>query len=183
MTDANARYHLGVLQSEGLVEVVGTRPADGKGRPTKVYSLSDQARGNNLASLTAALLDVLVIPLSQANQKSAIQMLAMRLSRQVEGNLDPEKTGLRIAGARLTQNLKLAVERLNELGYEAHWEARSGAPRVILGHCPYASILNEHPELCRLDAVLLETMLNVPVELIARQVADERGLRSCVFRL
>ena len=183
MTGANARYHLGVLHSEGLVEVVGTRPAVGKGRPAQVYSLSDQARGNNLAVLAAALLDELVLPLPETDQEPALRKLAMRLSKQVEGNTDANKPGLRMVGAHLTHSLKQAVQRLNELGYEARWEARVGAPRVILGRCPYASILNQHPELCRLDAALLETMLGVSVELIARQVVDERGLRSCSFRL
>ena len=55
-------------------------------------------------------------------------------------------------------------------------------PRVvILGHCPYAEILPSHPELCLLDAHLLEVLLEVPVKQTARQEKTSQGLRQCVF--
>jgi predicted ArsR family transcriptional regulator len=83
--------------------------------------------------------------------------------------------------ASLTHRLYQAVQRLNELGYQARWEAHSEAPRLLLGHCPYAAILPGHPELCKMDAYLLEGLLGVPVAQTKKRAQDSRGARYCLF--
>ena len=74
-----------------------------------------------------------------------------------------------------------AIERLNELHYQARWEASAAGPRLIMGHCPYAAIVADHPELCRMDAFLLETRLNASVEQIAKLQLSEKSLPFCAF--
>ena len=56
MSAPNVRHHLGVLVSDGRAEVMSVRRREGKGRPEKVYSLSQAALGDNLAGLANALL-------------------------------------------------------------------------------------------------------------------------------
>jgi predicted ArsR family transcriptional regulator len=53
---------------------------------------------------------------------------------------------------------------LNQLHYQARWEAGAEGPRIILGQCPYAAVIGNHPELCRMDMSLLEGMLDTQVE-------------------
>jgi predicted ArsR family transcriptional regulator len=65
--------------------------------------------------------------------------------------------------------------------YQARWEAHADAPRLTLGHCPYAAILPEHPELCALDAALLETLLGAPATQVAKLARDGRGGMYCLF--
>lgn len=175
MTEANARHHLGILQSQGLVAVTGKRPAGGKGRPLLLYSPSEQALGDNLGSLAEALLEELVADLPRAEQSEALARLARRMVAQT--------TAPRQGPVNLTQRLFSTVQQLNNWRYQARWEAHAGGARLVLGHCPYAAILPEHPECCTLDALLLERLLNKPVEQVARLAQDARGLPHCIFRL
>jgi predicted ArsR family transcriptional regulator len=70
---------------------------------------------------------------------------------------------------------------LNELQYQARWEASAWGPRLILGHCPYAAIVSDHPELCRMDAFLLETKIGKPVEQTGKLQINDTGLPFCTF--
>jgi predicted ArsR family transcriptional regulator len=83
--------------------------------------------------------------------------------------------------ASLTHRLYQAIQRLNQMGYQARWEAHSEAPRLLLGHCPYAAILSKHPELCQMDAYLLEELMGVPADQIKKLAQDSRGARYCLF--
>jgi predicted ArsR family transcriptional regulator len=171
MTEANARHHLAILQERDLVEVVAMRPPKGKGRPCKVFSPSEQALGHNLDRLTAALLSEFGGRYGPGERLDLLQGAAERLAGQVP------------SVGSLTGRLSLAVQQLNQLNYHARWEAHGAGPHMILGHCPYAPILSEHPELCHLDAALLERLLGGEVEQLAKQALDERGIPHCVFHL
>jgi predicted ArsR family transcriptional regulator len=70
------------------------------------------------------------------------------------------------------------MDRLSALHYEPRWEARAAGPEIILGHCPFASIIARHPELCQLDAHLLEQGL---VRQAAKLEPNQRGLPICIF--
>ena len=180
MTEANARHHLAILVEQGLVEVVGQRPAGGKGRPRQLYSPSRQALGDNLDRLADAVLAELLDGLTAEEKLSRLRKVAGRMAAQ-KGTA-PEKPA-RPGAAPMTQRLYNAIQRLNDWRYQARWEAHSGAPRLILGYCPYAAILPEHPELCAFDALLLENLLDNPVEQTARLLPDGRGQPHCIFRL
>ena len=59
VTAANIRHHLKQLTQNGLVEIVGTQPVRGRGRPMKLYSLTENALQHNLEGLASALLNTL----------------------------------------------------------------------------------------------------------------------------
>ena len=170
-TGANIRHHLGVLVQEGVVEAVARRVPLGRGRPAQLYALSSQARSHNLEALTSALLGKLLANLPVEDQHSVLGEIAIRLAGG-----EVISAGSSLAG-RLTQ----AVQRLNSMGYKARWEAHSQAPRLVLGHCPYAAILPEHPELCRMDAAMLESLAGIPMRQEKKQAADSRGAKYCLF--
>jgi len=190
MTPANARHHLSILQEQGLVRVVGQAAPEGKGRPAQLYSLSEQVLSNNLDRVAAAALDELLFGLEPIELEQVIGRLALRLSRAMqlgehrEGVVRPvERPGAHPTGRSLTQAIYQAVQRLNELHYQARWEAHAQAPRLILGHCPYAAIIAERPELCRMDARLLELMLDRKASQAARLAPDPQGGTFCLFVL
>jgi len=176
MTEANARHHLSILQERGLVQLAGQRPSPGKGRPSRLYRPSEQRLGHNLDQLAAALLALLKSRSSSIELEPALSALA----EQIAGPAwQPRQRG----AESLTRRLYLAVQRLNEFHYQARWEAWRGAPRLILGHCPYAAILADHPELCRMDARLLELMLDRKATQAARLAPDPQGGTFCLFML
>ncbi|HIE57058.1 MAG TPA: ArsR family transcriptional regulator [Anaerolineales bacterium] len=167
VTAANIRHHLKILRETDMVEVIGVQPGRGRGRPMKVYSLTENAIQHSLEKLSSALLDVLF----------ADSLKTDTILQQVAAALAGDYTHPATAHARLKQ----AVERLNDLRYHAAWEASPDGPRVILRNCPYTPILQAHLELCALDAALLSILLDAPVQQIARLERSRDGAPHCAF--
>jgi predicted ArsR family transcriptional regulator len=171
MTAANLRHHLAILQDEGRVEVIAERPTGGRGRPEQVYALSQAAQPDNLAGLAGSLLAVLAEASIAKRPETRLRHAARRLA-----GYRAEARGA--ASARLVG----ATRRLNALGYRAGWEARLGGPRIVLGHCPYAAIIDDHPELCQMDAELLAELLGQPVEQLTKLRPGPEGTPQCIFQ-
>ncbi len=149
MSAPNVRHHLGILKADGRAEVMSARKREGKGRPEKLYSLSRAALGDNLAGLADILL-------TEAGSEVRMEAVGKRLAGQ---------TGIsNEASQSIAKRLASTVEKLNEAHYMARWEAGAEGPRVILGLCPYAAIIQKHPELCKMDTAMLSTLLRRDVE-------------------
>ncbi len=166
MTPANARHHLSELEANNLVEVVGMRPPKGRGRPTKLYALTHQSMDHNIDLLVDAMLKVLK---STDDLKEQFARIVPHLFDEKEG------------GAAPFAKLNRAIHRFNEMNYQARWEASPDGPRVIFGHCPYAAILAENPELCQMDAVFLSSQLDQKIEQVARLERGPQGIPHCIF--
>ena len=170
MTAANVRHHLSALQAQGRVIVAGQRLGTRRGRPTQLYSLSGAARANNIEGLARAAMAELFHAKKETEKDALFKALARRIAPAAPN-----------AGIALTRVLGEAVQRLNDLNYKARWEAHSDAPHVLFYNCPYAAIVADHPELCRMDAALLEHLIGRPVSLASR-LGDQRGRAPyCLF--
>ena len=161
MSAATVRHHLRVLASDGRLEMASVRGQDARGRPEKVYSLPRSTLGDNLAQLSAALL---------VEAGSEVKMEA--LARHLAGKSD-------FASQPLVKRLNLTVENLNQMNYHGRWEAGPEGPRIIFSHCPYAAIIEKHPELCRMDEAILKEWMGQPASQISK--AGKDGSSVCVF--
>ena len=161
MPAPNVRHHLRVLVSDGRLELASVRGRDGRGRPEKVYSLPGAALGDNLSALANALL-------VESDSNVRMEALAERLVGETN-----------LTGQPVARRLNLIVEKLNQMNYHARWEAGSAGPRIVLGHCPYAAIIEKHPELCQMDKALLHEMMGQSTEQIFKIGKD--GSSVCVF--
>lgn len=172
LTQANIRHHLDVLEKNGQIEIVGTLKTSQRGRPTFLYMLSKAAQNNSLDILASALL---------------VEGLADRTPRQQQNLL--ENTAKQIAGTHpetnksITIQLSKAVQRLNDLNYKAHWEAHAEAPHLFLGVCPYAQIINRHPELCQMDAAMIEHLTGRRFKQVEKISRNQGGPPYCRFVL
>jgi predicted ArsR family transcriptional regulator len=180
MTGANARHHLAILQAQGLIEVIGRRPTDGRGRPAKLFALTDRILGDNLPNLASALLNQFIYKALPTERSHIWQELAILIIDSVNDNVHGET---KKSQGSLTQRLYNAMILLNRMNYDARWVAHPEAPFVILGHCPYAAILDQHPELCQFDRFLLIEMLGTSVTQKKRLDLDSRGIKHCAFTL
>jgi predicted ArsR family transcriptional regulator len=158
---AAVRHHLRVLVSDGRLELAAMRGRDGRGRPEKAYSLPRSAFGDNLSALSHALL-------TEADSGFKIEALAKHLTGESK-----------FAGQPLTKRLNLTVEKLNQMNYHARWEAGSEGPRLIFTHCPYAAIIEKHPELCKMDQAILNIWMGQPATQIFK--IGKEGSSVCVF--
>jgi predicted ArsR family transcriptional regulator len=172
MTGANVRHHLAVLESNDLIELIRQR-REGRGRPVNVYGLSRRVLGDGLDGLAGAMFDAWLKDAQEPVRKAGLRALALRLG----GNDLPGPDAL------LLHRLTLAVDRLNALHYQARWEAGVDGAHIILGHCPYAAIIAAHPELCQMDAFLLEQRTALPVEQVAKLQPGAQGYPFCIFRV
>ena len=161
MSAPTVRHHLRVLVSDGRLEMTSVRGREGRGRPEKVYSIPNAALGDNLSALSDALL-------VEAGSSFRVEALAKRLVG--ESNIKSQPVAKR---------LNLLIEKLNQMNYHARWEAGPQGPRVILGHCPYAAIIEKHPELCRMDQAMLTELMGQSAEQLTKIGQD--GSLSCVF--
>ena len=163
MSAATVRHHLRVLVSDGRLEMSFVRGRGGRGRPEKVYSLPSAALGHNLSALSDAAL-------AEAGTAVSTDALAKRLAQ-----------GNSFANQPVAKRLNLTVENLNQMNYHARWEAGSQGPRLIFGHCPYAAIIEKHPELCRMDEHLLKGLMGDTAAQMFKIGKD--GSAICVFAL
>ena len=161
MSPATVRHHLRVLTADGRLELSPVRGWDRRGRPEKVYSLPRAALGTNLAALSDALLQ-------EAGSGLQMEPLAKHLVQEAN-----------FAGQPLAKRLNLTVEKINSMKYHARWEAGSEGPRIVLAHCPYAAILEKHPELCKMDEAMLKELMGQPARQISR--TGKEGSSVCVF--
>lgn len=171
ITAANARHHLSQLVADGLVRESGQRQPSGRGRPVRVYRLATGAGGENAARVLAASLEFLEERLGESARAEWADFAAGRLAGP----------GVLPRSAHITRRLASAIDRLATLKYHARWEAHATGPRIILGECPYARIIDAHPELCRMDAALLTRLTGQPVTQAAKLEPNERGLPYCLF--
>ena len=165
MSAPNVRHHLGILVSDGRLEVTSVHQRGGRGRPEKMYSLSQSALGDNLSALADALL-------MEAGSKLKVESVASRLLDSTQFTNLP-----------ITKRLALLVEKLNEMHYQARWEAGAEGPRIIFGRCPFAKIIERHPELCKMDASMLEISLGRPILQTIKLESITRGLCPFAFRV
>ncbi len=156
----NVRHHLSVLLEEGQIEELSASLREGRGRPQKTYALSQAAQGDNLAELANALL-------AESSSKVRMGAIANRI-------LDPK----RFVGLSMNERLALLIKMLNEMNYQARWEAGAMGPRIIFGRCPYARIIEGHPELCAMDEALLNSALGSKI-VVLRRIEHRQG--GCPF--
>ena len=172
MTGANIRHHLANMEANGQLIVISRR-VEGRGRPTNVYAISNQVLDNGLEDLAEAVMEAWLMSLKGDLREKALRSIAARLAGSF--NVAPATS--------IPRKMALAVDRLNTLHYQARWEAGALGARVILGHCPYAEIIDRHPELCRMDAYLLEAQLGLPARQLAKMERGRDGFPRCVFAI
>jgi predicted ArsR family transcriptional regulator len=167
MSAPNVRHHLSVLCSDGRVDALRTavNNREGRGRPEKMYSLSQAALGDNLSGLVNALL-------TEAGSGLNVEALASHILNSSQ-----------FANLPVAKRLVVLVEKMDEMHYQARWEAGAEGPRVIFGRCPYAKVIDGHPELCKMDVALLEKALGRPVSQSPKNETVGRGLCPFIFRV
>lgn len=165
LSTPNVRHHLSVLSSDGRVEMTGIHNREGRGRPEKVYSLSAAALGDNLSALAEAVLTVAGSTLSWEAVAGLI--------------LDDRQ----FAGQSMNKRLPLLIEKLNEMHYQARWEAGAGGPRILFGRCPYARVIEGQPDICKMDTALLQNVLGRDVSVLKKNETPGKGACPYIFQI
>jgi predicted ArsR family transcriptional regulator len=168
-TAANIRHHLKILVEEGKIKREEEKGSRTVGRPSDRYTLTSRTRGENTSGLLIAVLESWQRSPDKAPQ--AIRCAAQALAGEL-----PDESLTPIG------SLNQAVQRLNDLHYQASWEAHPTGPRILIKHCPYLDLGEDYPELCALDEGLLSELCRQPMELVEKRQPHRKIPRRCIFR-
>ncbi len=169
LTRNAVREHLSTLERDGLVHQSGVRRGDGK--PARLYALTPQAAElfpRGYAPVLRGVLDALAEHFSP----EALQALLSGVGRKlVAGQLVP-RDGVR-------ERVFAAARVLNDLGGLAEAREVDGVFAIQVWSCPLASVVLDHPEVCR----LLEAMLAEIIGASVQEGCDRREPPRCFFRV
>lgn len=181
MAAVSVRHHLDILQGDNLIRVARVERKGSVGRPQQIYVLTDEAVEyfpNNFAALAGNLVRQIKQTLPPEQVECVFRNLAHDLARQFERNAGPN--GL-AEGVQIEAQLERIAEFLNRQGYLASWEEGADGHYLLHKHnCPYAGVSAEHRELCAMDQVLVETLVERPCERVQHMVTDGH---CCTYRV
>lgn len=168
MTPANIRYHLAILEEEGLVQVSGQRSGGYAGRPVLLYNLTSHTLGDNVLELLGILLKAL-------GEEGDFQGMLNKVSGLMLEGYKTEK-------GNLISTYNQAVAFLNERYYRASWKATPDGPQIELRHCPYQELTITHPQLCQLDEQVVSSLFNTELELAKKRDFGKNPFSPCIFK-
>ena len=154
LTHTAVRAHLAALERDGLVQQRSERR--GGGKPSLVYDLTPAAEylfPKAYGQLLYQLLDVLQGRMTPEEVETLLREVGRRMA--TEWKLPP---------GNLRVRLEAAVEVLNELGSLMERETEGGALCIRGYRCPFAAVVREHPEVCRLAETLLSELVGMPMQ-------------------
>ena len=164
LTAAAIRRHLDLLEEQGLVDareqrVYGPR---GRGRPAKVFALTDAGRATFYTAyddLAIGALDFLRRTAgSAAVEAFAEERIAATEARYARAVSEAEP-GVTPAGALATA--------LSADGYAASSQPAGAGEQLCQHHCPVAHVAAEFPELCEAETAAFSRVLGVHVQRLA----------------
>lgn len=173
------RKHLDALEESGDV-VAGDRPAFGpsrrskRGRPARIYSLTDAGRGRFEQAYDDLALSAMRF-LAQVKPAALDEFAARRaeeLEQRYRGQLDDLQEP--------AQRAKVLAELLTADGYAASVEeGPTGVVQVCQHNCPVAQAAHEFPELCDAEAAVFARLLGTNVTRLAT-IAHGDGVCTCL---
>lgn len=168
----SVRHHLSSLQADNLVRAEEER--HGVGRPRLVYSLTEDGMEKfptRYLRLTNRILKGVRNELNSQQVKDLFSSIAKDIANEHKMKLN-----------QLTMDQKLTYINtlLMEEGFEVEWERNDSYYILHEINCPYIQVVQQHPEVCTLDQVLISEMLSVPVEKIDCILS---GGRQCSYQI
>lgn len=173
ITEMAVRRHLNTLERDNLIKSMLVRQA--MGRPTNVYSLSQEADElfpRNYSHLTLDFLQ----DLKEMDGPGKVEMLFRRRENRLEETYRAHMQGdLRDRVAKL-------AELQNEKGYMVEWEADADGNtyRIREFNCPIAQVAREFNQACTCELSLFRRVLKADVE---QTSCMAKGGDKCVFEI
>ncbi|MFZ0531149.1 MAG: ArsR family transcriptional regulator, partial [Propionicimonas sp.] len=161
LTPAAVRRHLTVLAGAGQVtsreqRVYGQR---GRGRPAKVFALSDSGRGEFYQAYDRLAIQALSY-LERVAGPRAVDDFAAQLAEAVASRfaaIEPEYDNAAEA----------LVEALTAEGFVASLQPVASGVQLCQYHCPVAHVATEYPQLCEAETRVFARLLDTHVQRLA----------------
>jgi predicted ArsR family transcriptional regulator len=165
LTPAGVRRHLDALLAEGLVEareqrVYGHR---GRGRPAKVFALTDAGRAVFHHDYDALALDALRF-IRESGGEEAVAAFARRRFADLA-----ERYRTVLAEADPAERSRLLAEALTADGYAAATRESEKLPgeQLCQHHCPVQNVAEQFPQLCEVETQVFAELLGTHIQRLA----------------
>lgn len=172
ITPVTVRHHLKTLLNESLITTLEIRHRTTPGRPQHVYALTERAAElfpNNYQTLASKLLHQMRVQLPPEGVNVILEGVAMEMAREAG-----------IPDLPLRQKLDLAIQYLNEHGYNARYEPADDGFILHTTNCPYHQVARETTLLCEMDMRLVASLLGIVPRLLSRA---SNGDPSCAYHI
>lgn len=158
------RRHLDVLGDEGVVEARADRRGGrrGRGRPARVYLLTDLGRERLPHAYDELAVDVLDY-LSQQGGADAVTAYARRRAEQLVAAVADD---LRAATTR-AEKMRILAGGLTGEGYVAGVEEVGRGAQLSRHHCPVAHVAAKYPQLCEQELAVFSEVLDSHAQQLA----------------
>ena len=173
VTPMSIRSHMTALEKAGFVEI--TLERRGTGRPTHIYSLTEEARTvfpNDYEALLAGFVRAVV----ELDGKEKLEAIFKRMEINARTLHSPEMKNRELRG-----RVAAMAQILTDSGYMAEWEQVGEDTFELTEHnCSILKLATECPEVCTCELSLLGQLLDASVDRKEHIVA---GDAVCRYRI
>jgi predicted ArsR family transcriptional regulator len=161
LTPAGIRRHLDLLVNDGVLEAREPHSAliRGRGRPSKVFVMSDKGREQFEHSYD----DLAVAALKFMSAHSGDHLV----NSFAQSRADDIERKAAIAIAKKSNKTQAVAEFLTEQGYAASVAQKPMGEEICQHHCPIAHVASEFPQLCEAETEALSRILGTHVQRLA----------------
>jgi len=163
LSQAAVRKHLDALLADGTVTVrdQGSRRARGRGRPARLYVLTDAGHAagpSGYDDLAASALRYLEEQAGSGAVEDFARTRVAELERRYAADLAPLPAGQRPAAL---------AAALSGDGYAASASPQGTGVQLCQHHCPVQHVAREFPQLCDAETAAIGRLLDVHVQRLA----------------
>jgi len=161
LTPAGIRRHLDLLVADGILQArqPQSTAVRGRGRPSKVFLMSDAGREkfeHSYDDLAVAALKFMSAQLGE----HMVQAFAESRAEDIERKAN-------VALAKKTSKTEALAVFLTEQGYAATAHSKPMGEELCQHHCPIAHVAAEFPQLCEAETEALSRVLGTHVQRLA----------------
>ena len=161
LTSAGIRRHLDILVADSILEAREPRISStrGRGRPSKVFVMTDSGREKFEHSYD----DLAVAALKFMSAQSGEHLVTAFAQSRAD---DIERKAASVL-AKSSKKLESLASFLSEQGYAASVGPRGNGEELCQHHCPIAHVASEFPEICEAETELFSKLLGTHVQRLA----------------
>ena len=165
ITAAGVRRHLDSLIAEGVLsarEPYQSKVLRGRGRPSKVFVMTDKGREKFEHSYD----DLAVAALKFMASKNGSH-LVNEFAKTRANEFERKGEQIQSSGKSVSEKSKALAKLLTKEGYAATTDKMGSGEEICQHHCPIAHVASEFPQLCEAETAAFSAILGTHVQRLA----------------
>jgi predicted ArsR family transcriptional regulator len=164
LTPAAIRRHLDVLVERGhlLAREQRIYGARGRGRPAKVFALTDAGRDRFYAAYDELAVQVMEFLAEQAGDEAVERFAAGRVA-----DMEARYAAQLAAAPEGTSTAQVLADALTADGFVASVQPSVAGEQLCQHHCPVAHVAERFPQLCEAETEAFARLVGGPVQRLA----------------